>query len=130
MEEQFRDIKKLVQEAGTESPSVDFLQNVMGELDVVQLSTSSLYQPLISKKAWAIISILVVALLVSVAFLSEGTSITNTLDLSFLPLTASNNPISGYTLPSTAMYGIIFLAVLCIVQVTIIKRKIDKTFSI
>jgi len=130
MEEQFRDIKKLVQEAGTENPSVGFLQNVMGELNVDQLNSSLVYQPLISKKAWAIISALVIGLLIAVAFLSEGTSIADTLDLSFLPLVAKKNPFSGYELPSTAMYGIIFLAVLCMVQITMIKRKIDKTFSI
>lgn len=130
MEEQFKDIKKLVQEAGTERPSEFFLQNVMSELNVAKVNLSPEYQPLISKKAWLVISTVVIALLVSVAFFSEGTSIADTLDFSFLSLVTKKNPFSGYTLPNTAMYGIIFLAVLCMVQVTMIKRKIDKAFFV
>ncbi|MFD2565348.1 hypothetical protein [Aquimarina rubra] len=129
MEEQYKDIQKLVKEAGVENPSTDFLQSVMDEVASVSMDKSPVYQPLISKKAWVLISLSVIVLLVSLPFLSEGTSILDTLDLSIFSLDAIKNPFSGFKFHKTTTYGIIFLAILCLLQITVIKRRIDKTYA-
>ena len=130
MEEQYSDIKKLVKEAGEEKPSVDFLQNVMGEIKATSVSKSMVYQPLISKKAWVVISLMIIGVLVSLPFLPEGTTILNKLDLSFFNLNKDANPFAGFKLHNSTMYGIIFLGILFVIQITVIKKRIDKIYSI
>ncbi|WP_299437791.1 hypothetical protein [uncultured Aquimarina sp.] len=130
MEEQYNDIKKLVKEAGVEHPSVDFLQNIMGEIKTTSVNKSLVYQPLISKKAWVVISSVVIGILVSLPFLSEETSILGTLDLSFFSINEYKNPFADFKFHNTTMYGIIFLAILFMVQITVIKRRIDKIYSV
>ncbi|WP_378177058.1 hypothetical protein [Aquimarina sp. SS2-1] len=130
MEEQYKDIEKLVKEAGTELPSIDFLQNVMIEIESTSIEKPVTYQPLISRKAWIFISIFVTILLVSVPFFSEDTSILDRLDLTFFSLDIIKNPFSDFKFHSTTSYGIIFLSILFMFQITIIKRRIDKTYTV
>ncbi|MHA7058205.1 hypothetical protein ACWGOQ_0013365 [Aquimarina sp. M1] len=130
MEEKYKDIEKLVKEAGIEKPPLHFLQNIMSEIAAVSADKLPMYQPLISKKAWVIISISVVFVLISLPFLSEGTSILDTLNFSILSLDHFQNPFSDFKFHDTTMYGIIFLAVLFLVQITIIKRRIDKIYAV
>lgn len=130
MEEQYSDIKKLVKEAGIENPSAGFLQNVMSEIKVASIHKPMVYQPLISKRAWVVISLLIIGILVSLPFLSEGTSILSALDLSFLNLNEHKNPFADFRLHNSTMYGIIFLAILFMVQISVIKRRIDKIYSV
>ncbi|SEL81353.1 hypothetical protein SAMN04487910_3334 [Aquimarina amphilecti] len=130
MEEQYNDIKKLVREAGVEDLSVDFLQNVMNEVQNTSIDQSLVYQPLISRKAWMIISLIVTGVLVSLPFLSEGTWVLSKFDLSLFSLNDFKNPFSGFRFHTTTTYGIIFLAILFLVQITVIKRRIDKTYSV
>ncbi|WP_298313432.1 hypothetical protein [uncultured Aquimarina sp.] len=128
MEEQYKDIKRLVKEAGTEDPSVDFLRNVMSDIRATSVDKSVAYQPLISKKAWLVMGVLLIGLLISLPFLSEGTWILDNMDFSFL--NGVENPFAGFKLYSATMYGIIFLAILFMVQITVIKRRIDKIYSV
>lgn len=130
MEEQYKDIEKLVKEAGIEEPSVNFLQNVMNTIEVPIIDKPFVYQPLISKKAWLIISLLIAGILVSLPFLPDATSILGTLDLSFMSIQDVKNPLSDFKLHTTTMYGIVFLAILFLVQITIIKKRIDRIFSL
>ncbi|WP_299261357.1 hypothetical protein [uncultured Aquimarina sp.] len=128
MEEQYKDIKRLVKEAGTENPSVDFLQKVMSEVKIASADRPIAYQPLISKKAWLVMGILIIGILISSPFLSEGTSILDKVDFSLL--NGVKNPFASFKLHDATIYGIIFLATLFMVQITVIKRRIDKIYSI
>ncbi|WP_027395494.1 hypothetical protein [Aquimarina latercula] len=130
MEEQFNDIKKLVKEVGLENPSVDFLQNVMRSVENTSADQPLAYQPLISRKAWVVIGLIVIGILISLPFLSEGTWALRKFDLSLFSLFDFKNPFSDFRLHTTTAYGIIFLAILFIVQITIIKRRIDKIYSV
>ncbi|WP_299245649.1 hypothetical protein [uncultured Aquimarina sp.] len=127
MEEQYKDIKRLVKEVGTEHPSVDFLKNVMSEIKIASVNKSITYQPLISKKTWLVMGILIIGLLISLPFFSEEASILDKVDFSFL--NGFKSPFAGFKLHSATTYGIIFLAVLFMVQITVLKRRIDKMYS-
>ncbi len=130
MEEQFKDIERLVKEAGAEQPPVDFLQNVMEEINVTSIDKSIEYNPLISKNTRIALSLLVIGLVAYLPFLSNGTSIMDKFDFSFLNLNDIKNPFIGFKIGNTTMYGIVFLAILFVVQITIIKKRIDKIYSV
>ncbi len=130
MEEQFKDIKHLVKEAGVDHPSSDFLKNVMQSVEISS-KKALVYKPLISKKIWFVIGLIIVGLLFILPFLSQGkVSIIDTIDFSFLNLKRINNPLSGFTFHKTTTYGMLFLAILFFVQIPLLKRRIDRNFSV
>ncbi|MBW1295564.1 hypothetical protein [Aquimarina litoralis] len=130
MEEPYNDIRGLVKEAGNESPSMDFLQNVMHEVSAIPKHKSIEYQPLISKRAWVIIGICVISILITLLYLSESKSIFDNVNMYFPNVSKFENPFSDFKFHNTTMYGIIFLAILFAIQITVIKRRMDKTYSV
>lgn len=130
MEEQYNDIGRLVKEAGNESPSMDFLQNVMQEVKTIPVHEPLVYQPLISKKAWMYIGIIVFSMLSILLYFSEGNSLLDNINGSLISLPKIENPFSGFKFHNTTMYGIIFLAILLAIQITVIKRRMDKSYSV
>ncbi|MBG6132434.1 preprotein translocase subunit SecG [Aquimarina sp. EL_43] len=131
MEEQYKDIKGLVKEAGLETPSVNFLKNVMDQVELSAIEVSPVYKPLISKKVWFVVGVAVAVLLCTIPFLSESKeSILSTIDFSFFNKISFKNPFSEFTFHKTTIYGILFLALLFLIQITILKRRIDRRFSL
>lgn len=130
MEEQYNDIKRLVKEAENESPSMDFLQNVMQEVKTIPVHEPLAYQPLISKKAWMCIGIVVSSILAILLYFSEGNSLFDNVNGSLISFPKIENPFSGFKFHTTTMYGIIFLAILLAIQITVIKRRMDKSYSV
>ncbi len=133
MEEQFNDVKRLVKEAGIERPSSGFSINVMQDIKRLSAQEPIVYTPLISKRAWFWIGILIFGLVLSLAFLTDNnTSILDKIDLSSLQLKGKliNNPFKDFTLYKTTLYGILFFSILFFVQIPILKRRIDKSFSL
>ncbi len=133
MEERFNDMEHLVKEAGLNHPSSSFSQNVMSQIKTMAVQKPIVYKPLISKKAWIIITAVLLGLVLVVAFLSDPkTSVLNTIDLSFLSFKNINlnNPLSGFTFHKTTLYGILFLTALFFIQIPILKRRIDRSFSV
>ena len=118
-------LKQWMQELPLESPSLDFTKKVMQGISAKSELTQ--YKPLISKRAWWLIGIL---LLFSIAYLyinpTSGTvpeGVTNLLGhLSF------ENPIKKLVLPKTAIYAIGFMA-LFLLQVPFLKRLHDKQYQ-
>ncbi|WP_074408726.1 MULTISPECIES: hypothetical protein [Aquimarina] len=131
MEEQYKDIKNLVKEAGLETPSVNFLKNVMDQVELSAIEVSPTYKPLISKKVWFMVGVATAMLLCTIPFLSESKeSILGTIDFSFFNKISFKNPFSGFTFYKTTIYGVLFLALLFLIQITILKRRIDRRFSL
>ncbi len=131
MEEQFKDIEQLIKEAGTDQPSSGFLKNIMSQIELSETQKSQVYQPLISKKTWLIMILTLVLSMCGILLLSDPKdSILNAIDYSFLNDIFIKNPFSGYTLHKTAIYGILFLSALFFIQIPILKRRIDRSFSI
>ncbi len=130
MEEQYKnDIQNLVKEAGVESPSVNFVHNVMREIEVSSQKSLN-YTPLISKRKWLIIVLVIISIVGVLLLLSDNeVSVLHTFDLSFYEIINLDNPFSGFTLRKTTLYGVLFLALLFFVQIPILKRRIDSNFS-
>lgn len=129
MEEQYRDIEKLVKEAGIQEPTSDFMKKVMDQIAVTTTQASLDYQPLISRKVWWSIGILVLVIISIWQILLGGTTFFKvTIDFSFLTK-GIGDVFSGYTFNKATVYGTLFLALLFIVQVSVLKRRNDKSFS-
>ncbi len=50
-------VDKVMKQSTLETPSIDFTSHIMVQVEAAKQSTSTTYQPLISKRVWAIISI-------------------------------------------------------------------------
>lgn len=131
MEEQYKDIQQVVKEAGIHRPSSDFLTKVMQE---VHSSSQKSYQytPLISKKGWTMI-IVIVSLIIAVLFflpIQKTPSIIRQVNFSWIEISRWFNPFSEVVIYKTATYGIVLLGILFFVQITLLKKRIDKNFSV
>ena len=132
MEKQYKDIAQLVKEAGLEKPSLDFLQNVMNSVEITskKTTTTTAYQPLVSRRGWVVVCLFVASILTGLLLSADsGSSILEPLNLSLPYFKDIKNSFSSFTLHATTMYGTVFAALLFVVQITILKRRIDKTFS-
>ena len=119
--------KKIIKEAGLEQPSPNFFSNVMEAIESKSASPSIVYQPLISKKMWGILSVLTAVVLVL---------------LIVFPVFSEASWISEVTLPEqfkfefnfpelklskTAIYGLGFLS-LFLLQIPFLKRQLNNHY--
>ena len=126
MEEQFKKddkiLSELISEAGLDSPSLSFDDNVMRAIKEAE-AKSIAYKPLIPKKIWVFITIGFAALLAVLIFSGPGEPgiIKNLVgDTGF--------SIPEFSVSRIFIYAIAFLG-LFLVQIPILKRQlIDRTY--
>ncbi len=120
--------KKVMQSSSLESPSLDFTANVMVQVEASAISHITVYKPLISKKAWLIISILVIGSLSYGIFGSglEGLGWFDNVDYSIISNNKVTEAISGITISKTFMYAIGLCGLLFFVQIPMMKHYFDK----
>jgi hypothetical protein len=122
-------IKKMVKEAGLESPSQDFTNKVFHQIQGISVqSPVTLYQPLISKKTWGILGILFLGI---IGYLQYGSTVKNTLWLSgintdFLSKFDILAVLSNISLSETMSYSLVGLAFCLYIQLFFIKRYLDR----
>lgn len=125
-------IKKMVREAGLESPSEHFTHQVLGKIQFdTQQSQATVYQPLISKNTWILLALVIVGLF---AYLVLGTEDASTSWLS--PLNADSlskynifSLIANTTISETLSYSIIGLSIIVYIQLFLLKRYMDIRLS-
>lgn len=126
MDEQFKDkdplLMDLVKEAGLDQAGPDFTKNVMARLQPKGVAQEAVYRPLIGKKAWVVIGLIALAVLLFVLLVPVGA----------LPWTSSL--AEGWTLPETnwdlqlsktSMYALGCLA-LFLIQIPFLKRYLEQ----
>ena len=122
--------KKVMQSSLLESPSLDFTANIMAKVENSAISNVTVYKPLISKRAWLLISILVIGSLSYVIFGNvEGVSWVDKVDLSIITNNKIAETISGITFSKTLLYAIGLCGVLFFVQIPMMKHYLDKRFE-
>ena len=129
MEKRYKDIERLVKEVGVEKPSADFLQQVMSSVETISVKTTNIYQPLVSKMGWVVICLFVIGIFIGLLWSTDSSSMLEPLNLLFPYFKSIKNPFSSFTFHTTTIYGIVFAALLFMVQITVLKRRIDKAFS-
>ncbi len=125
--------KKLIIEAGLETPKLDFTKTVMDALKTKETIPASLqYSPLISPAWWGFISALVVAIFTYV-LLSESTLESSWLTLHQFHGFAEYNVFETtlkQPIAMTAVYGCVALAVLVLVQIPLLKKYFNRYYAL
>ncbi len=118
--------KKLVQEAGTYSPSADFVNNVMQSVQAIS-AKEKVYQPLISKKIlWFIGLCAAVSFILVYLNPTSGIAFVNELDLT--ALSTVENPFANLKFSKTLLYGVGFLG-LFLLQVPLLKKYVERSYQ-
>ncbi|WP_111306719.1 hypothetical protein [Confluentibacter sediminis] len=123
--------KKVIKNTAVESPSFNFTASVMSQIDALEDSKVTTYQPLISKKAWAVISLSVVALVIYTIFgtQTESAGWLTSLHVDMLPTYDIKNPLADFHFSKTAAYACVLLVFMLLIQVSVLKKYMDKRFE-
>lgn len=122
--------KKVVKSSKLESPSLDFTANVMQQVEASQISHITVYKPLISKRAWYVIAVLVIGgLLYSIFGGLQSTALLESVDLSIISDNQVTNAISGITISKILGYAIGVGGLFWFIQISIAKHLIDKSYN-
>lgn len=132
MKNDFEDIKRIVSEAGLESPSADFLQSVMIKVEEHSMATSRVkYSPLITKKGWLLLGVIVLGIVVSLLFFDgSGDSWLSAIAWPEFSLDTILGSKLSFQLYNTTIYGLVFLGALFAIQVIFLNQKIKNDFSV
>ena len=121
-------VDKMMKSSALESPSVDFTSQILSKIETLQQSKSTVYQPLISKRVWAIIAgvcaVFVVYLFNTTS--TESSSWFATIDFSKFTNNRVSESLSDYTFSKTMMYAIILLSVMVFIQIPLLKNYFEK----
>lgn len=117
-------IDSVMKDAPIERPSFDFTSTIMSKVESLSKSQTTVYQPLISKTVWGFLLVSAICLILFFAFGQPQSESWFTFDYSSLNLKVSQ--IIGGINPSNAtFYGLLFLAIMLLVQIPILKRYFD-----
>lgn len=119
--------KKVVKSSKLESPSLDFTSNVMQQIEASQVSHITVYKPLISKRAWFMIAILIIGGLSYAIFGgTQSTSLLESIDLSVVFNNKVTDAISGITVSKILAYAIGFGGLVWFIQVPLMKQLLER----
>ncbi len=119
--------KKVMQSTSLEKPSLDFTANIMAKVEGITTSDITAYKPLISKRSWFVIAILVIGSL-SYGMLGglEGLGWFEKIDLSVISDNKITDAISGMTFSKTLIYAIGLCGLVFFIQIPMMKHYLDK----
>ncbi|MDO6597596.1 hypothetical protein Q4512_11780 [Oceanihabitans sp. 2_MG-2023] len=123
---------KMMHEMSTVSPSLDFTNTIMEQVEALQKEKITVYKPLIPKHMWFLFGFL---LLVVTSYLFFNTSSTETsllsaLDFRKLTNNAFTQSLFKFSLPKTVLYAILSLGLMICIQVPLLKHYFDKRLSV
>jgi hypothetical protein len=123
--------KKYVKEIPTETPSLDFTSNLMKKIGELQSVKSAFkYKPLISKKAWFIVFVAIIAL-VFIPFKSTNESLFTLpeMNFSFLDKLNFSGLLDSITISNTTLYIAIAFSALVFIQIFYLKGHFEKQIN-
>lgn len=125
-------VRKSIQEAGLENPSLDFTNLVMSKINVEEeKSVVFEYKPLLSKSAWFVIISIVVSIFGYVTFgLPEKES--TWIWFSELNVLTSFNVIGSIPkipVSKTILYGIMAVTFFGCLQIVLLKKRVDNVYK-
>jgi len=122
--------KKVMQSVSLERPSLDFTANIMAKVETASISSNiTAYQPLISRRTWIIVSLLVIGLLVYSVFgntTTEGLGWFDKFDFSIISNNKITETISGITFSKTLMYAVVLCGLVFFIQIPMMKYYLNK----
>lgn len=122
--------KKYIKEIAPQKPPANFTSSLMNKINAVQKSKVFVAEPLISRKIWVVISVLIsVVLLLPTKFSEQSLFEIPKVDLSFLNKFQVSNLLENISISNTVLYAIIFFGLLFIAQIAFLKNHLDKRFE-
>jgi membrane-associated PAP2 superfamily phosphatase len=120
--------KKVMQSSPLEKPSLDFTANIMAKVDAITTNNITVYKPLISKRMWLVIAVLVVGSLFYGVFGSglEGLSWFDKVDFSIFSNNKITDAISGIKFSKTLIYAVGLCGLVFFIQIPMMKHYLDK----
>lgn len=125
--------KKVITQNGLESPSQDFTQHVMFQLEGLEHQSVTTYKPLISKAGWLFIILGFIAVVVLVYFTGNGSNASgwfDTLDFSGVLDIKASHLFSQLKIPDTLLYPLLFLSLLIWIQVPFLRTYYKKRLQL
>ncbi|QKX05932.1 hypothetical protein HN014_13790 [Aquimarina sp. TRL1] len=125
MEERYDEIEELIKKTGVDVPSVGFVDTVMKKIHAETVPCKEDYKmsPIVSKKAWGVIGILITMFLVGTyLFVDVSHFFSYKFKFSFFKFGFN---FSGYTASKSVIYSVLLLMVLFVVQVVFLKKRIE-----
>ena len=125
-------VDKTMKKTSLESPSFDFTNTVMAQVNALERSTVTTYKPLISKPMWFVIFAvgLMIVMYILFGMTSTESGWLNFIDLSVLTDNRYSNALSGFKVSKTVLYGVILFGIMLFVQVPILKHYFDKRIAV
>jgi hypothetical protein len=125
-------VDKTMKKSYLESPSLDFTNAVMSQVNAIQKSNVTTYQPLISKPTWFVLFVITLAVVLYIIF---GTTTNDTnwlsfIDLSMLTDNRLNTALSGFKVSKIVMYSVVLFGIMLFIQVPILKNYFDKRLAV
>ena len=124
--------KKVIKTLPLERPSLDFTATIMTKIEARQTSSITTYKPLISKKAWLIISMIVAGLLIYLFTLDSSEASSGLLDKVDLTMVTDNklvDTISGLMMSKVLAYAVTLFGAAWLVQVSLLKYQFNKRLN-
>ena len=115
--------KSIIKEVGLETPSKDFLANVMEAVIVEnKKAASKSYKPLISKLGWFAITLFLMGMSVFISLSDfQNSKIFSTLDTSYLNKFNEINFINNLNFSTTFTFSVLLFTAFMILQIMYIK---------
>ncbi len=123
--------KKVISRSRLDTPSVNFTNRIMSQIDALNSTNAIAYQPLISKRVWAILAILFTCIMSYIIYYNSGSSSIwfDSLDFNIVNLDKFTSLLSGISISQTLSYTIGIFALMICVQVTYLKHHFNKRFE-
>lgn len=122
-------VENLIKETKIESPSRNFTSEVMSQIEGLQTSRVTVYEPLISKTAWVLILLGFLALVGFVILFSPESNTSGWFDkinLNFLRSNRGSLFLFDFNLPKSLLIPLVFFSLLIWVQVPILRNYYNK----
>lgn len=123
--------KKVMKEAYLESPSFNFTDAVISQIEALETNTATIYKPLISKTGWSLISAVLLGVIFYAIFGANtaDSGWLSRVDLSVLSNFKVTNLLSGVEIPKTVTYAVVLFGLMLSVQILFLKRHLNKQFE-
>ena len=122
--------RKVIGKSSVESTSSDFTIHVMSQVKAINSSKATTYEPLISKRIWALIGLGFAAIVVySFYMVPKANSSwlkTWNIDQFQLPNFEFSSPFSNLDISQVTLYATLLLAVMLCIQIPILKYYFNK----
>ena len=122
--------EKILIASDLETPSLDFTANIMSNINVVtKQSESTIYKPLISKKAWLFIALVFILVLAYGFSVNTSDNIGWFTDVNYSFMPRMNSLFSKLSFSKTVVYAIVFLTLMLFLQVPLLKKHYDNQIN-